>query len=93
MLMMQVVGCARAPEPLVFHSPTAKPGQFERDRYECLQQSQQPHVVGTANAYRASHTGQVVTNIELMISCMAARGYQQTSGPAQPGSGVVVRTN
>ena len=51
-----VSGCARAPEPLVFDDSNAKPGQFARDRYECLQQSQQPQVLGTANAYGANRS-------------------------------------
>jgi len=77
----------------VFDDSKAKPGQFERDRYECLQQSQQPQVVGSANAYRANHVGEMVTNRDLLIACMAARGYPRSSAPARPGSGVIVETN
>lgn len=92
-VLIACISCARSPEPLIFHNPLAKPGQFERDRYECLQQSQQPLVTGSANAYRANHLGEMVTNRELMIACMAARGYERTNDPPKPGTSVIVKSN
>lgn len=91
--LVAVFGCARAPESVVFDHPTAQPGQFERDRYECLQQSQQPQITGAANAYRASQSGQMITNQALLVACMEARGWRRSSAPGNKATAVTVTTN
>ena len=70
-----LVGCARS----VWVKPGASQQDFATDKYECLQQSQQPHAY--VNAYGGASGS--VTNAELFNSCMNARGWylqrQQTS--------------
>ena len=49
--------------------------QFMKDRYECLQQAQQPVSGAYVNAYGGASSSQIVANGGVWISCLEARGY------------------
>ena len=66
------VGCAQN----TWFKPNAGNGEFERDRYDCLQQSQQRVGAAQVNAYAGSAVNTVVTNEKLFSSCMGARGWR-----------------
>jgi hypothetical protein len=74
----------------------AKPGAtqetFLQDRYTCLQQAQQNRSAGFSDQTGGSFAGTVVTNQQLFISCMIARGYvQDPNGNLFPPPEAVVR--
>jgi hypothetical protein len=73
-----VSGCAQN----VWHKPTARAGEFEQDRYACLQQSQQQRSVAQVGAYGGAAVSSAVTNDGLFSSCMNARGWSLTNAEA-----------
>lgn len=75
-IVVAVTGCGvEPPKPLLYAKNGGSELEFRRDRYECLQQAQQPRMAGYANQYGAAHAGQIVANRALYMSCMGARGY------------------
>ena len=52
----------------------AQDGEFERDRYACLQQSEQPNVQGTVNVYVGTRPTQAASE-RLFSACMKANGW------------------
>jgi hypothetical protein len=90
-------GCAAHERPMPHY---AKDGgsvtqeQFLQERYVCLQQAQQGRAVGGGDQYGASYSASVVTNKQIYISCMAARGYRvDPNGPLTVPRDAVVRTH
>lgn len=71
MLITLLASCAQ----LTWYKSTARPGDFEKDRYDCLQQSQQHVGVAQVNAYNGYAVNKDVTNDGLFRSCMNARGW------------------
>lgn len=70
MASLSVVGCAKT-----WVKPGSTEAEFNKDKYECLQQSQQ-QVSGFAfNTYGGAGGSQQKTNDGLFTSCMNARGY------------------
>gem|GEM_PF-4808769 len=49
--------------------------QFMKDRYECLQESQQRVSAAAVNAYGGASSSQVVASCSVWASCLGARGY------------------
>jgi len=50
--------------------------QFLQERYVCLQQAQQGKAIGGGDQYGSSYSASVITNKQIFISCMGARGYR-----------------
>jgi hypothetical protein len=48
---------------------------FARDRYDCLQQSQQTRSSAVVDGFGGVANSSVVTNGPLFIACMEAKGY------------------
>jgi hypothetical protein len=69
--------CARQPPPpsYAWYNPTADAQTFARDRYACLQQSQQPRSSAYVTGNFGSADSTVATNFPLFSACMQARGY------------------
>jgi hypothetical protein len=59
----------------VWYKSNQKPGEFEQDKYSCIQQSQQQMGVAQVNVYGGTAVNQVVTNNSLFNSCMNSRGW------------------
>jgi hypothetical protein len=71
-------GCATARPPVQmirYSKPGGTQEQFMKDRYECLQESQQRVSGAAVDAYGGAANSQVVTKCGLWVSCMGARGY------------------
>jgi len=68
--LLLLVGCAQT-----WYKPTARPGDFEKDRYDCLQQSQQQFSAAQTNGWQGAAVSKTVTNDGLFSSCMNARGW------------------
>lgn len=66
-----VVGCAQN----LWVKPNASQGEFERDKYSCLQQAQQRVGAAQVNAYGGSAVNTVATNDILYSSCMNSKGW------------------
>lgn len=75
-----LVGCAQT-----WYKPTAKAGDFERDRYDCLQQSQQQVGVAQVNQFGGAAVNKPVTNDGLFASCMNSRGWSLQNTKALEG--------
>lgn len=62
-----------------WYKPGWTPESFNRDRYDCLKESQQRVSTSQANVYgvigSSSSNSQVITNDTLFTSCMQARGW------------------
>lgn len=72
------VGCAKPN----WNKPGASQDEFGRDRYACLQSSQQRVGAATVNKFGATATDEMQTNNTLFSSCMNARGWHLQQ-PAQ----------
>ena len=68
---LALAGCAQN----AWYNPKAKQGQFESDRYSCIQQAQQRRSAASVNIYGGSAVDQQVTDGPIFASCMAARGW------------------
>jgi len=66
-----ITGCAQN----IWFKQNAGQGEFERDRYSCLQQSQQRVGSAQVNAYGGSAVNTVATNEMLYSTCMGAKGW------------------
>lgn len=75
-----LVGCAQT-----WYKPTAKAGDFEKDRYDCLQQSQQQFSAAQTNGWQGAAVSKTVTNDGLFGSCMNARGWSLQNKQALEG--------
>ena len=71
LLCLTMYGCAQN----VWFKKNAGNGEFERDRYACLQQSQQRVGGAQVNPYGGSAYSTVTTNEDLFGSCMGAKGW------------------
>lgn len=76
-------GCA----PLVWNKPGASRDDFSRDRYTCLQESQQRVAGATVNQFGGAALNTVATNPGLFEACMNSNGWyvgqQQSVQPTQ----------
>jgi hypothetical protein len=75
-----LAGCATKPGPLVpAHWSRAGTDQatFMQDRYVCLQQAQQGRSAWEASHGSGSGSASVITNGDLYLSCMGAKGYRR----------------
>lgn len=70
-LSLFLIGCAQN----TWYKPTAKQGEFEKDRYDCLQQSQQQFSAAQTNGWQGAAVSKTVTNDGLFASCMSSRGW------------------
>lgn len=61
--------------PLTWYKNTARPGEFEQDKYTCTQQSQQQYSGAQVNAYGGTAVNKVITNDNLFTQCMNAKGW------------------
>ena len=71
LLVMLLAGCA---QPLWF-KPNATQGEFERDRYACLQQSQQRVSGAQVSQFGGSASSSMATNQDLLSSCLRSKGW------------------
>lgn len=55
--------------------PGASDNDFAKDRYSCLQESQQRVGASSFNAYGGGSVSKVVTNDQLFSACMSAKGW------------------
>ena len=89
-----IAGCQQKPLPNVRYSKAgATEEQFNKERYECIQQSKVR--VGSAyyNAYGGGASTAVLVDRGTMLSCMAAKGYKVTpDGEFTAPPGAQVRT-
>jgi hypothetical protein len=69
--IFSLFGCAQN----LWVKPNASQGEFERDRYACLQQAQQRVGAAQLNAYGGSAVNTVATNDALYSTCMGSRGW------------------
>jgi hypothetical protein len=60
---------------LTWYKGTARPGEFEQDKYTCTQQSQQQYGVAQVDAYGGAAVNKVITNNNLFTQCMNAKGW------------------
>jgi hypothetical protein len=58
-----------------YSRPDTTQQQFMKDRYDCLQEAQQPVSAAAVTAYGGGSSSRVVTNCGVWISCLGARGY------------------
>jgi uncharacterized lipoprotein YajG len=90
-------GCATQPRPLPHYAKdggSVSQEQFLQERYVCLQQAQQGKAVGGGDQYGSSYVASVVTNKQIFISCMGARGYRaDADGPLTVPRDAVVMTH
>ncbi len=68
---LTITGCAQK----LWVKNNAGQGEFERDRYDCLQQSQQRFGAAQVNAYGGSAVNSMATNDALFSTCMGAKGW------------------
>lgn len=68
---MLILGCAQN----LWVKPNSNQGEFERDRYSCLQQSQQRVGAAQVDAYGGSAFNTVRTNDMLFSTCMGSKGW------------------
>lgn len=70
-VVLAITGCAQN----LWVKPNASQVDFERDRYVCLQQSQQRVGSAQVNAYGGSAVNTVATNDMLFSTCMGSKGW------------------
>lgn len=73
LLAALISGCVS--EKMVWYNPSADRSQFSKDRYECLQQAQQPMSGAKVNSYGGASFSSVETNGTLFGACMNAKGW------------------
>lgn len=80
--------------PMVWNKPGASQDDFSKDRYECLQQSQQRSAGASINRAGLVASDNVITNAELFRACMNAHGWylQAQQNAVQQSSGQVKTT-
>ena len=76
--------CVHQPEG-IWTKPGASQDDFSKDRYACMQQSQQPNSVAYFNRYGGGANSSVITNGNLFGACMNASGWYlaQVTDPKQ----------
>jgi hypothetical protein len=86
-LLGMLAGCTRTPPSDYSWSKDGSSQQdFNRDRYACLQESQQGAATGAYTQYGGRSRAYVRTNYTLYNACMAARGWELTvvTAPRSP---------
>lgn len=79
--LLLVSGCA----PMVWNKPGASQDDFSRDRYTCMQDSQQRVSGAVVNQFGGYSTNEVITNPNIFRACMNANGwYLQQQNQVQP---------
>jgi hypothetical protein len=71
---LALVSCAAQPQSL-WLKPGATKEDFNKDRYACMQQSQQPNSVAYLDKYGGVSNSKVITNGSLFDACMNASGW------------------
>ena len=74
-ISLSLFGCAQN----LWIKPNSTQAEFERDRYNCLQDSQQRVGSAQVNAYGGSAINTVTTNNMLYSGCMGAKGWSLQS--------------
>ena len=72
--LLVLSGCAT----MLWYKPTGTQDEFSRDKYDCLQQAQQPYSGAYVNMYGGASRGQMITNNQLFAACMNSRGWYLT---------------
>ena len=75
LLALTATGCA----PKLWFKQSALQGDFERDKFTCMQGSQQNYGSAVINANGGSAVNTVITNQPLFASCMNAKGWSLQS--------------
>ena len=66
---------ACATQPTMWIKPGFSQDEFAKDRYSCMQQSQQRVSTAFVNQYGGSSSNHAITNANLFNACMSAHGY------------------
>jgi hypothetical protein len=69
-----LAACA-AQQTLRYSKPGATNEQFQKDRYECIQQARKPVSSAYVGAYGANAESNVAVDRGMFVSCLAVRGY------------------
>ena len=70
-----LVACAQPQVIVRYSKPDATQTQFMKDRYECLQESQQRESGAYVNPYAGAASSQMVVPCSVFKACLGARGY------------------
>lgn len=85
MIIVALQGCAQVqPQPaqavqMRYTNYAATQEQFLRDRYACLQETQQRVSGAVISGYGGAARSQVIPSCSAMSACLAARGYLRSS--------------
>jgi hypothetical protein len=71
---LALVSCAGQPQGL-WLKPGATKEDFNKERYACMQQAQQPNSVAYLDKYGGVSNSKVITNENLFSACMNAGGW------------------
>ena len=74
-LAASLTGCATG--SYWHYPPGGDDAQFNRDAYECMQESQQASSSAYVNPYGGAAQSGSGTNYEMRNACMRARGYRE----------------
>ena len=90
-LACSVIGCATTDIPLLRWSKAgATYDDYLKDRYACITDGRTRVASGSAIGQMASASSVEVVNAEIVMACLAARGYRQDPmGFGPPEGGVV----
>lgn len=72
-------GCAQS--QMSWEKPGSGPDEFNKARYACLQQTQQPYSTAYIGRYGGSASGGMTTNAALFNACMQADGWALIANP------------
>jgi hypothetical protein len=70
-------GCANSQQGL-WLKPGASTDDFNKDKYACMQQSQQPSSAAYVNQYGGASNSNIITNGNLLNACLSASGWHFT---------------
>lgn len=76
LLALTLIACA----PPLWVKPGGTTAEFDKDKYSCLQSSQQRSSGFYVNKFGGGASDQMVTNEQLFSSCMNSKGWKLTRG-------------
>lgn len=91
-LALGLVACATPPPPHTFKwsKPGATYDEFLKDRYACITEGRSRASAGYANAYGAAAQSGEIIRRDIVLACLAARGYREDPNGFGPPEGGVV---
>lgn len=79
LVMLSILFCC-SPK-LYWQKPNSTEDDFNRDKYECMREAQQPNSSSVINLYGGYANSGMHTNMELATTCMRARGWRLEPAP------------